>query len=64
MVLIDFDALLGPVSPQVVLVFSSSHFLQPSLAYPASSVLGEAEKYLIKYGYLSQDQSDVKLAVR
>ena len=48
----------------VLLVLSFSQILHLSLAYPASSVLGEAEKYLIKYGYLSQDQSDVKLAVR
>ena len=48
----------------IPLVLSFSHILHLSLAYPASSVLGEAEKYLIKYGYLSQDQSDVKLALR
>ena len=48
----------------VLLVLSFSQILHLSLGYPASSVLGEAEKYLIKYGYLSEDQSDVKLAVR
>ena len=48
----------------VLLVPAFSHLLTTTLAYPASSVLGEAEKYLIKYGYLSQDQSDVKLALR
>ena len=48
----------------VLLVLAFSQIINLSLAYPASSVLGEAEKYLIKYGYLSQDQSDVKLAVR
>ena len=52
------------VAMLVLLVLSFSHILSLSLAYPASSVLGEAEKYLIKYGYLSQDQSDVKLALR
>ena len=48
----------------LLLLLPLSHLLSLGQAYPASSVLGEAEKYLIKYGYLSEDQSDVKLAVR
>ena len=41
-----------------------SQLLSSVLSYPASSVLREAEQYLIKYGYLSQGQEDVKQAVR
>ena len=42
----------------------SSILLPLALSYPAGSVLKEAEEYLIKYGYLSEAQGDVKLAVR
>ena len=46
------------------LLLLSSHLLPLAFSYPAGNVLKEAEEYLIKYGYLSEDQGDVKLAVR
>ena len=52
------------VSGGIRLLCVCSQLVGLSVSYPAGSVLKEAEEYLIKYGYLTEDQGDVKLAVR
>lgn len=50
--------------PALLLLALSCLLLGQTVSYPAASVLRHAEEYLIKYGYLSEAQGDVKTAVR
>ena len=50
--------------PALSLLALSCLLVGQTVSYPAASVLRHAEEYLIKYGYLSEAQGDVKTAVR
>ena len=58
------DDEMARTPPALLLLALSCLLLGQTVSYPAASVLRHAEEYLIKYGYLSEAQGDVKTAVR